>query len=148
MAPLVVHAFDGEIEDVEHPFAGGAGGLQKLIQTVQLADGVVEQPEIKKKRDQFAGGQLVVDTSQPPTHRISTMPSAAAKLMAGEYKAHTRMTPRVVWRRPSARSGEARVFVGFLAKGFDLADALEIVHQQRIHGAGSLALRAIAAMSG
>ena len=43
--------------------------------------------------------------------------------------------------------GEAAVLVGFLAERFDLADALEIVHQQGVHGAGGLALRAVATMS-
>ena len=32
--------------------------------------------------------------------------------------------------------------------GLDLSDALEVVHQQRVHGAGSLALFAVSAVGG
>ena len=56
--------------------------------------------------------------------------------------------PSVPWRRSSAPVREPRVLVRFAAEGFDLADALEIVHEQRVHGAGGLALHAVAAVGG
>ena len=42
--------------------------------------------------------------------------------------------------------GKTQVFVRLAAEGLDLADALQIVHEQRIHGAGGEALGSIAAM--
>ena len=44
--------------------------------------------------------------------------------------------------------GESLVFVLFADEGFDLADALEIVHEQGVHGAGGAALGAVAAVGG
>ena len=44
--------------------------------------------------------------------------------------------------------GEAFVFVRLAAKGFDLADALEVVHQQGVHGARGFALDAVAFVGG
>ena len=43
---------------------------------------------------------------------------------------------------------EPVVLVRLALEGFDLADALQIIHQQRIHGAGGLALDPVAAMGG
>ena len=42
--------------------------------------------------------------------------------------------------------GKPRVLVGLAAEGLDLADALEVIHQQRVHGARCLALSAVTPM--
>ncbi len=45
-------------------------------------------------------------------------------------------------------AGEAGVLVVLATEGLDLADALEVVHEEGVHGAGGFALAAVAAVGG
>jgi hypothetical protein len=138
----------GCIEDVENAFAGGPGGLEHLVEAMQPADGFVEQGEIEEETDQLAQREDAIKDLGPPRHSTRTVPRAAAKLMAGEIIGPGEHDAERALAQIVGALGESRVLVFFVTKGFDLADALEIVHEQGVHGAGGAALGAVTAMGG
>ena len=136
------------VEDVEHPLAAGPGGLEHLVEPVQFADRLIKQREIKQERHQLTDGHFVIH------HLAAADPQHKAGAARGDE------THRRVVERPGAHDGEralahrlgavgeALVFVLFAAERLDLTDTLQVVHQQRIHGARGLALLAVAPVRG
>jgi hypothetical protein len=145
---LRVRAFDGGVEDVEHAFSRGPGCLQHLVQAVQPGNGLIEEAQVEEEPNHLAQGELAGQdlASAHPDHQDHS---------EGPGKGHRRGV-----NRPDAHNaeaslaqvvgpfGEALIFVDLAAEALDLADALQIVHEKSIHGAGGHALDAIAAVSG
>jgi hypothetical protein len=77
------HLFGGCIQDVEDAFAGGAGGLEHLVEAVQAADGFIEKGKVEQECNEFAEGKDAVEDLGPPRQSTRTVPRAAAKFMAG-----------------------------------------------------------------
>ena len=136
------------VEDVEHPLAAGPGGLEHLIEPVQLSDGLIKQREIKQERHQFTDRHFVIH------HLAAADPQHEAGAARGDE------THRRIVECPGAHDGERAlahclgavgesfVLVSFAAERFDLADALQVVHEQRVHCARGLALLAVAPVRG
>src|SRR3954471_8757615 len=67
MPALVIHPFQGGVQDVEDPLTGRTGGLQHLIQAVQLPDWLIKECQIKDEFDQLTNLQCTRQ-NLPATH--------------------------------------------------------------------------------
>ncbi len=109
---------------------------------------LIKKHEIKKKSNQFTGGHIFTHDGQAanPEHRHNAQrgEEAHGRIVIGP-RAHD--AQRALPHRLGA-VGEAVILMGLPTEGLDLADALQVVHQQRIHRAGRLTLAAVAAVGG
>ena len=136
------------VENIEHAFAGGPSALEHLIQAMQARHRLVKEHQIKQEPNQLAGGHSAGH------HGLAAEPQHQHGAERGK-EAHGRIVigpgahdAEVSLAQTLGTAGKARVLVILPTVGLDLSDALEVVHQQRVHGAGSLALFAVSAMGG
>ena len=136
------------VENVEHPLTGGPGALEHLVEAVQARHRLVKKHEIKQETDQFAGGHGAGH------HGLAAEPQHQHGAERGK-KTHGRIIigPRahnteVALAQALGTASKASVFVVLPAVSLDLPDALQVVHEQRIHGAGGLTLFAVPTMGG
>ena len=136
------------VKDVKHAFTCRPGALQHLVEAMQSGDRIVKEHEIKKKSDKLAGGDFFAHNGQ------AAEPQHANGAHRGE-KTHDRVVicpgahdPQGALAQILGTVGKTDVLMVLPAVCLDLADALEVIHQQGIHGAGGLALFAVATMGG
>ena len=140
-----IGALLGGIEDVKYAGGGGAGGLEDLVQAVEASDGFVEEdPGIEKEGDELAHVHSAahdIGAAHPEDEADARGTDELHGGAVGGPGAHDdeRAVSQVV-----RALGEAPILVRLAAEGFDLADALQVVHEQGVHGAGGFALQAIA----
>ena len=136
------------VENIEHAFAGGPSALEHLIQAMQARHRLVKEHQIKQEPNQLAGGHSAGHhgLAAEPQHQHGAERGKEAHgrivIGPGAHDAEVSLTQTL------GTAGKARVLVILPTVGLDLSDALEVVHQQRVHGAGSLALFAVSAMGG
>ena len=138
-----IGAFFRRVENVEHALARGAPALQELVQPVQLADRRIEHAQVKQITHERARLHLVVDHHSPadPQHERETNRSGKThRRPINRPDAHD--AERSLAQRIGA-IGKARILVSFATESLDLADALQVVHEQRVHRAGRFALTTI-----
>ena len=111
---------------------------------MQAAHGLVKQRQEKEEFDEFAerhGATHHPSAADPQNQDAAQRRGEAHRRRVTGPDAHDaeRAAAQVI-----GALREPLVFVGELVVSLDLADALEVVHKERVHGAGRFALRAIA----
>ena len=136
------------VENIKDPFAGGAAGLDDLVELVEASDRFVKEADKDEKGDENAEVEFALEGG----------PAAVAeddKAAQGGKEIH----PRVV-ESPGAhhdegglaelfaRGVEAFVFGGLPGIAFDLPDTIEIIMEEGVEVGSGAALRAIAFAGG
>ena len=126
------------IQNVKDPLRGRPAGLKDLIQAVQAADRLINQPKGHQKRGQLALGHVSSQHFTPAKPQDQHRPG-------GPNKHHRRVIKRprlhhLQGRRAQPTTGRIKTTVLSLLPsiGLDLANPAHVVHQQRIHGTGRL----------
>ena len=143
-----VSRLDLRIQNGKDPFSGGAAGLDQLVKAVETGNRLVKHPDIKEKRDEFS------DRHSPLQHGLPTEPEHQAAPQ-GSHEGHGWVvegpSPHDFQRGGPNLLGDLLKSFRTLPKppvGFDLADALQVIHQQGIQCRGSFPLDPVPGMGG
>ena len=136
------------VEDVEDAFARGAGGLHHLVESVKFGDGFVKEGEEEDKTHELADGHGLGDDLPAADPKHERGAKGVGKGHRGRIQGPSFHDAEGALFQSLGAGGKTAVFVFVTAEGFDLSDALQVVHQQGIHGGGGFPLFAIAAMGG
>ena len=134
------------VEDIKHAFAGGPGALEHLVEAVQSGHWLIKEHEIEQEPDQFTGGHGAGHhgfAAEPQhEHGAERSKKTHGRIIIGP-RAHD---AEIALAQSLGAVGKPRVLVILPAVSLDLPDALQVIHEQRVHGTGSLALFAITPM--
>ena len=115
---------------------------------MEAADGFVEEREVEEELHQLADGHLACEdlrAAEPEDEADAERGGEGHRGRVDGPRAHhgERALAEVF-----GAGTEAGVLVALATEGFDLADALKVVHEQGVHGAGGLALDSVALVGG
>ena len=132
------------VHDFENPVAGGAAGLENLVELVQAADGLVKKADEDEEGDERAGFHLSREDERCAEARDEENAERGEEF-------HARLVDRPGFHDGEggladavAGAVEAGVFAVLAGVGFYLADAGDVVVEEGIEGGDGLALFAVA----